>query len=109
MSAPTVFPRLALAASGRDNTVGADISHCRWCARLPRHVLAAPAAARRFKERSASERVNSLLKERYGGRWALGAGRTQSDVSFDVRLGGPDGHRAVCAVVLKPATPTAGN
>ena len=29
----------------------------------------APAAARRFKERSASERVNSLLKERYGGRW----------------------------------------
>src|ERR1035441_4973828 len=29
----------------------------------------APAEARRFKERSASERVNSLLKERYGGRW----------------------------------------
>jgi hypothetical protein len=29
----------------------------------------APAQAQRFKERSASERVNSLLKERYGGRW----------------------------------------
>lgn len=29
----------------------------------------APAQAARFKERSASERVNSLLKERYGGRW----------------------------------------
>jgi len=28
-----------------------------------------PAEAQRFKERSASERVNSLLKERYGGRW----------------------------------------
>ena len=29
----------------------------------------APAEARRFKERSASERVNNLLKERYGGNW----------------------------------------
>jgi hypothetical protein len=29
----------------------------------------APAEAQRFKARSASERVNSLLKERYGGRW----------------------------------------
>lgn len=29
----------------------------------------APAQAQRFKERSAAERVNSLLKERYGGRW----------------------------------------
>jgi hypothetical protein len=28
-----------------------------------------PAQAQRFKQRSASERVNSLLKERYGGRW----------------------------------------
>ncbi len=28
-----------------------------------------PAEAERFHERSASERVNSLLKERYGGRW----------------------------------------
>jgi hypothetical protein len=28
-----------------------------------------PAQAERFNERSASERVNSLLKERYGGRW----------------------------------------
>lgn len=29
----------------------------------------APAQAQRFKQRSASERVNSLLKERDGGRW----------------------------------------
>lgn len=29
----------------------------------------APAEAARFHERSASERVNSRLKERYGGRW----------------------------------------
>ena len=29
----------------------------------------APAEAARFKERSAVERVNSLLKECYGGRW----------------------------------------
>ncbi len=29
----------------------------------------APAEALRFHERTASERVNSLLKERYGGRW----------------------------------------
>ena len=28
-----------------------------------------PAQAQRFKERTAAERVNSLLKERYGGRW----------------------------------------
>ena len=28
-----------------------------------------PARAERFKERTAAERVNSLLKERYGGRW----------------------------------------
>jgi Transposase domain (DUF772) len=34
----------------------------------------APAQAQRFKERSASERVNSLLKERYGGRWVRGRG-----------------------------------
>ena len=35
----------------------------------------APAEAQRFKERSASERVNSLLKERYGGRWVRVRGR----------------------------------
>ena len=29
----------------------------------------APAQAQRFKQRSAAERVNSLLKQRYGGRW----------------------------------------
>ncbi len=31
----------------------------------------APAQARRLGQRSASARVNSLLKERHGGRWAL--------------------------------------
>ena len=34
----------------------------------------APAQAQRFKQRSASERVNSRLKERYGGRWVRGRG-----------------------------------
>ena len=34
----------------------------------------APAPAQRFKERSAAERVNSLLKERQGGRWVRGRG-----------------------------------
>ena len=34
----------------------------------------APAQAERFKERSAAERVNRLLKERYGGRWGRGRG-----------------------------------
>ena len=37
----------------------------------------APAQAQRFKERSASERVNSLLKERYGGRWVRVRGATK--------------------------------
>ena len=34
----------------------------------------APAEAQRFKERRASERVNRLLKERYGGRGGRGRG-----------------------------------
>ena len=34
----------------------------------------APAAKERFKERAAAERVNSLLKERDGGRWVRGRG-----------------------------------
>ena len=33
-----------------------------------------PAQQPRFKERSKAERVNSLLKERYGGRWVRGRG-----------------------------------
>jgi hypothetical protein len=37
----------------------------------------APAEAQRFKERSASERVNGLLKERYGGRWVRVRGATK--------------------------------
>jgi hypothetical protein len=37
----------------------------------------APAPARRFGERSASERVNSRLKERYGGKWVRVRGAAQ--------------------------------
>jgi hypothetical protein len=44
-----------------------------------------PAEARRFKERSASERVNSLLKERYGGRWVRVRGAQK--VMCHLRLG----------------------
>jgi len=44
----------------------------------------APAQARRFQERSASERVNSLLKERYGGRWVRvrGAAKVMCHLMF---------------------------
>jgi len=44
----------------------------------------APAPARRFQERSASERVNSLLKERYGGRWVRvrGAAKVMCHLMF---------------------------
>jgi hypothetical protein len=44
----------------------------------------APAEAQRFKERSASERVNSLLKERYGGRWVRvrGASKVMCHLMF---------------------------
>jgi hypothetical protein len=44
----------------------------------------APAQARRFKKRSASERVNSLLKERYGGRWVRvrGANKVMCHLMF---------------------------
>ena len=44
----------------------------------------APAEARRFKERSASERVNRLLKERYGGRWVRvrGAAKVMCHLMF---------------------------
>ena len=46
--------------------------------------LFAPAQAQRFKERSASERVNSLLKERYGGRWGRvrGAAKVMCHLMF---------------------------
>ena len=37
----------------------------------------APAQALRFKERSAAERVNSLLKERWG-RWVRGCGAAKA-------------------------------
>ena len=44
----------------------------------------APAQAQRFKERSASERVNSLLKERHGGRWVRvrGASKVMCHLMF---------------------------
>lgn len=44
----------------------------------------APAQAQRFRERSASERVNSLLKERYGGRWVRvrGAAKVMCHLMF---------------------------
>lgn len=44
----------------------------------------APAQAQRFKERSAAERVNSRLKERYGGRWVRvrGASKVQCHLAF---------------------------
>ena len=44
----------------------------------------APAQARRFRERSASERVNSRLKERYGGRWVRvrGAAKVMCHLMF---------------------------
>ena len=43
-----------------------------------------PAQAQRFKERSGSERVNSLLKERYGGRWVRvrGAAKVMAHLMF---------------------------
>ena len=44
----------------------------------------APAEEQRFKERTASERVNSLLKERYGGRWVRvrGAAKVMCHLMF---------------------------
>lgn len=44
----------------------------------------APAQAQRFKERTAAERVNSRLKERYGGRWVRvrGASKVRSHLAF---------------------------
>lgn len=47
-------------------------------------VPPAPAESARFKERSASERVNSLLKERYGGRWVRvrGASKVMCHLMF---------------------------
>jgi hypothetical protein len=43
-----------------------------------------PAQAQRFKERSGSERVNSRLKERYGGRWVRvrGAAKVMAHLMF---------------------------
>lgn len=44
----------------------------------------APAPAQRFKERTASERVHSRLKERYGGRWVRvrGASKVGCHLAF---------------------------
>ena len=45
-----------------------------------------PAASERFKERSIAERVNSLLKERYGARWVRvrGAAKVMCHLMFGV-------------------------
>lgn len=45
-----------------------------------------PAHAARFKERTAAERVNSLLKQRYGGRWVRvrGAAKVMCHLMFGV-------------------------
>jgi hypothetical protein len=44
----------------------------------------APTEAHQFKERSAAGRVNSLLKERYGGRWVRvrGAAKVMCHLMF---------------------------
>lgn len=46
----------------------------------------APAQAQRFKQRSASERVNSLIKERYGGRFVRvrGAKKVMAHLMFGI-------------------------
>jgi hypothetical protein len=46
----------------------------------------APAEAERFKQRSSAERVNSLLKDRYGGRWVRvrGAAKVMAHLMFGV-------------------------
>ena len=44
----------------------------------------APAQTKRYKERTAAERVNSLLKQRYGGRWVRvrGAAKVMCHLMF---------------------------
>ncbi len=44
----------------------------------------APTQAERFKERTSAERVNSLLKQRYGGRWVRvrGAAKVMCHLMF---------------------------
>lgn len=55
-------------------------------ARRGEKIPLAPAQRQRFKERSAAERVNSLLKERYGGRWVRvrGAAKVMCHLMFGV-------------------------
>jgi len=48
-------------------------SHPRGGGKVP----LAPAQVEQFKGRSAAERVSSLLKERYGGRWVRMRGATK--------------------------------
>jgi hypothetical protein len=45
-----------------------------------------PAAVQRFKQRTSAERVNSLLKERYGARWVRvrGAQKIMAHLMFGV-------------------------
>ena|ERR1017187_2841719 len=55
-------------------------------ARRGEKIPLAPAEAQRFKQRSSSERVNSLLKERYGGRFVRvrGAQKVMAHLMFGV-------------------------
>jgi hypothetical protein len=65
----------------------------------------APAEAPRFKERSASERVNSLLKERYGGRWGRvrGAAKVRCHLMFGwVALTATALFARLCLMAAKP-------
>ena len=53
-----------------------------------------PAKAERYKSRSSVERVNSLLKEGFGGTACPGSGSREGVRASDVWNCGPDGHAA---------------
>ena len=53
-----------------------------------------PAKAERYKSRSSVERVNSLLKEGFGGTACPGSGSREGVRASDVWNRGPDGHAA---------------
>ena len=62
-----------------------------------------PSDAERFKERSAAERVNSLLKERYGARWGRVRGAAKVMCHLIVWGRGAHRHHALRPLVLKPS------
>jgi hypothetical protein len=59
-----------------------------------------PAAQRRFAERSSIERVNSNLKDNFGGKFVRGSGSAESDVPFNVRDRGFNGHPIVSSAKI---------